>query len=280
MQVFATDSAEMRKGLSDYLAGVSHFEATRALAKLAIFSAEEEVRHAAIAALKSRREKDYTDILVQGLRYPWPAVARRATEALVKLERKDLIPDLVALLDESDPRTPVLEDAKSRKQAVVRELVRINHQRNCLLCHAPANSSDLDFDAQKQLNGNAFNIITGPIPIPGAELPSFFDGYKNASTDLLVRVDVTYLRQDFSVTQLVAHAKPWPAMQRFDFVVRKRVLTEKEAKAYTDALTPREPGVLSPYHRAALAALRDLTGRDTAPTAQAWRKLLGLKEKG
>jgi len=38
--------------------------------------------------------------------------------------------------------------------------------------------------------------------------------------------------------------------------------------------------VLSPYHRAALAALRELTGRDTAPTAEAWRLLLKLPAKG
>jgi hypothetical protein len=33
---------------------------------------------------------------------------------------------------------------------------------------------------------------------------------------------------------------------------------------------------LSPYHRSALYALRELTGRDTEPTALAWRKLLKL----
>ena len=54
----------------------------RALARLAIFSAEDDVRAAAIDALKVRREKDYTDILVKGLRYPWPAVAKRAADAI------------------------------------------------------------------------------------------------------------------------------------------------------------------------------------------------------
>ena len=42
------------------------------------------------------------------------------------------------------------------------------------------------------------------------------------------------------------------------------------------ALAAGEPGTPSPYQRAALAALRDLTGRDAAPTAEAWRKLLDL----
>jgi len=88
-------------------------------------------------------------------------------------------------------------------------------------------------------------------------------------------VDVTYLRQDFSLLQPVADADPWPQMQRFDFLVRTRTLSEEEAQSYRDKLQPREPGVLSPYHRAALAALRELTGRDTEPTPQAWRRLLG-----
>jgi hypothetical protein len=62
-------------------------------------------------------------------------------------------------------------------------------------------------------------------------------------------------------------------MQHFDFLVRTRTLTATEAKAYEQEA---EPGRLSPYHRAALYALRELTGRDTEPTAVAWRKLLKL----
>jgi hypothetical protein len=65
-------------------------------------------------------------------------------------------------------------------------------------------------------------------------------------------------------------------LQRFDFLVRERKLTSNEADEYKVKLTPKEVGVLSPYHRAALAALRDLTGKDTTPTAEAWLKLLDL----
>jgi hypothetical protein len=36
---------------------------------------------------------------------------------------------------------------------------------------------------------------------------------------------------------------------------------------------------VSPYHKAALAALRELTGKDTEPTAAAWRKLLKTPRK-
>src|SRR5439155_494829 len=81
-----------------------------ALARLAIFSEEDDVRQAAVAALRVRRERDYTDVLLRGLRYPWPAVAQRAAEAVARLERTDLVPALVDLLDQPDPRAPVARE--------------------------------------------------------------------------------------------------------------------------------------------------------------------------
>jgi hypothetical protein len=56
-------------------------------------------------------------------------------------------------------------------------------------------------------------------------------GYNNSQAEILVRVDVTYLRQIFSVMQAVDDANPWPERQRFDFLVRTRQLTEEEATA-------------------------------------------------
>jgi hypothetical protein len=269
MQVLAPMSPTLHRGLVKYLSSVSHVEATKALARLAIFSAEDEVRRAAIDALKVRRERDYTDVLVQGLHYPWPAVARRAAEAVAKLERNDLLPQLVGLLEERDPRAPVIQEVEKKKVPVVRELVRVNHHRNCLLCHAPGNTGKVSPEA-----------VTAAVPVPGEPLSSPADGYRNSSPDIIVRVDVTYLRQDFSALQPVADANPWPEMQRFDFLVRTRTLTEEEATVYREKLTPREPGQFSPYQRAALAALRELTGRDTEPTPEAWRRLLKLPTKG
>src|SRR5262249_15392687 len=141
MQVLAPEAPGLRLGLVRYLAGVSHVEATKALAKLALFSAEEEVRRAAVDALQVRRERDYTAILLEGFRYPLPAVARRAAEALIKLERKAVLPQLVPLLDEPDPRAPTVQEVNGKKVPVVRELVRLNHHHSCLLCHAPGNTS-------------------------------------------------------------------------------------------------------------------------------------------
>jgi hypothetical protein len=265
MQVLAPESPDLRLGLVKYLSGVAHPEASRALARLAIFSPEEEVRRAAVDALQVRRERDYSDVLLRGLRYPWPAVARRAAETAVKLERADLVPQLVALLDEPDPRAPVMEEIGKKAVPVVHELVRVNHHRSCLMCHAPGNTDKVSPDA-----------LTAAVPVPGEPLPPPSQGYVTTSPDVVVRVDVTYLRQDFSVRQSVADANPWPEMQRFDFLVRKRVLTDEEADSYRAKFDRREADRPSPYRRAVLAALRDLTGRDTEPTAEAWRRTLGL----
>ena len=266
MQMLAPESAELRLGLVKYLTAVPHVEATKALARLAIYSPEDDVRTSALESLKVRREKDYTDILVKGLRYPWPAVAKRSAEAIAKLERKDLIPELVAVLGEADPRLPATKDADGKKISVVREMVRGNHHRNCMMCHAPRDPVT-----------TAAGALTAEVPIPGQPLPTPFQGYGSSSPDLMVRIDVTYLRQDFSAMLPVSVENPWPESQRFDFLVRERPLTCEEADEYRAQLALKEPGVLSPYHKAAVSALRDLTGKDAAPTADAWRKLLGVK---
>ncbi len=47
-------------------------------------------------------------------------------------------------------------------------------------------------------------------------------------------------------------------MQRFDFLVRLREVTEKEAQAYRDLLRPTKADELSPYQRVAVDSLRQL----------------------
>ena len=48
----------------------SRKEATRKLARLAVFALEKKVRDAAIEVLSVRRESDYTEVLVKGLATP------------------------------------------------------------------------------------------------------------------------------------------------------------------------------------------------------------------
>ena len=119
--------------------------------------------------------------------------------------------------------------------------------------------------------------LTAPVPLPNQALPTPTPqgGYGHFTVpDTLLSFDVTYLRQDFSVKLPVAAAHPWPEHQRFDFLVRTRELTAIDAQAYRELLRPATPGELSPYQRAAVTALRQLTGRDAEPTATAWRQVL------
>jgi hypothetical protein len=239
-QMLATDTG-LTPGLIEHLAQSDNKEATQALARLAVFAPDDWVRQAARAALQLRDTGPATGILVRGLRYPWPAVARHAAEAVAQLERTDLALELANMLREPDPRAPVLREIDGQQVHVVRELVRINHLRNCLLCHPPANTSDR-------------GPLARGIPAPRKESPRWDDS--NAVFHGRVRADVTYLRQDFSVLQNVAGSDPGPARQRFDYLVRERTLTDQEARAYRAELAAnRNP---SPYRLAARQALHEL----------------------
>lgn len=294
MQVLGPESREHHLGLVPRLSAFGNLRATQALAKLAVFATDQEVRRAAAEALQKRDAEPATAVLLQGLRYPWPSVAQNSIEAIVQLKRVDLIPELVKMLEEPDPRAPVMREDKGKPAPVVRELVRINHLRNCMLCHAPGNTEDVVKDSRSGVTNDdatwqevekgiqkrtvhgfpsmAPDVVVGAAPTPGEAVPTA--AYYSFSTpDILVRADVTYLRQDFSMLHKVADADPWPEMQRFDYLVRSRVLTESEAEPYRKAFGGDGP---SPYRQAALSALRRLTGKDAGTTAAQWRMALGL----
>ncbi len=272
MQMLAPEETGMRQGLVKKLSDIEGPEATRALARLAVFSVEKEVRQAALDALKARPRKDATEVLLAGLRYPWPAVAANAGEALTTLGRKDLVPQLVTFLDEPDPRAPADKEVNGKATLAVREVVRVNHHQNCLLCHAPGNTKDVPLD---RFAGST-EVVVGEVPTPGLPLKPPSQGYGSSSSpDILVRVDVTYLRQDFSMKMPVKNAGAWPEQQRFDFLVRTRPVTAAEIKAYRKWEQKQGKDYLSPNHQAALKALTALTGRKASePTSQAWRAAL------
>src|SRR5205823_1157758 len=155
-----------------------------ALALRALFDLSPEVREGAIKSLEKRVPNYYVPLLVQGLRYPWPPVADNAAHALRKLKPEGAVPKLVDLLDLPDPSAP----SKRLGKPVVRELVRLDHMRNCLLCHAPALTKDVGSGPEGSPNG--------PVSVPGVPLPP---GYYKAPGTVFARADITFLRQDFSV---------------------------------------------------------------------------------
>jgi hypothetical protein len=262
-QILGPGSTHVRLGLANYLATVNHPRAAQTLAELVLFSSEPEVRQAAIKGLAGRNGKDYTAALMKGLRHLWPDAAQHSAEALVELKRKDLVNELAALLDQPDPRLPVVRSTATGEVHMVRELVRLNHKHNCLMCHAPGNTPDV-----------SANAVTGEVPTPGEQPDPDFEYSPQPRPDLLVRSDVTYLRQDFSCFMEVKNPGTWPKQQRFDFIVRTREVSDSERKEWQDLIGQIDRSRPSPYQRATLFALRQLTGLDAPPTTGAWREVL------
>jgi hypothetical protein len=119
-------------------------------------------------------------------------------------------------------------------------------------------------------------VLKAPVQLTSEPFPGQggyeFRSPSKPTPNIFVRIDMTYLRQDFSLMMHVADANPWPNMQRFDFFVRTRAVTPQEAQAWETAAKDRA----NPYQQSALLALRELTGRDAEATPQAWREVLKL----
>ena len=257
VQLLQGEELPFRLALVRLLAGTPSREASVALAQRTLFDTSEYIREEAVTALKSRPAAECRPILLEGLRYPWAPVADHAAEALVALRDKEAISNLVDLLELSDPAAPV-ERADSKW--IKPQLVRINHVRNCLLCHSPS------FDRK--------DLVRGPVPTRSEPLPRiYYANFKGPA----IRADVTYLRQDFSVLQNVPEPGKWPERQRFDYVIRQRELTSDELRAYQAAerSAARTGGLRTyPQRQAVLFALRELTGKDAGASALAWRRLI------
>jgi hypothetical protein len=135
------------------------------LAERAVFDLDGEVRVAALMALSKRPVGDYESALIAGLRYPWPAMADHAAEALVALNLKSAVPKLATLLDNRDQGEPYPLNVNQTRRAVVPELVRVNHLRNCLLCHAYSSSPS---DPIRGLVPHAEHTV--PLPVAGVQI--------------------------------------------------------------------------------------------------------------
>jgi hypothetical protein len=244
VQMLQVEKEASRLLLIEALTRMEGEKAGIALAQRALYDPAFDVREAAVRALADRPREQYRQVLVDGLRHPWPRVADHAAEALVALRDYEALPAVQKLTVKPDPSAAFMLPGSSKK-ALVREMVRINHLRNCLMCHAPADDSEAK--------------VLAPVPEPGQPLvAAYYDSRDSRGTTLLVRADVTYLRQDFSLMQPVHKAAPWPEKQRFDFLVRTREATIKELEA------AKNPPAIYPQREAALWAIAELQPSDAA----------------
>jgi hypothetical protein len=246
-QMLQTEETCLQSALIDVLAHIPGSASSQALARRALYALSPEVRTMALKALKERDPADYQSTLVSGLRYPWAPVALNAADALVELDLKGAVPELKRMADLPPPTAPHRDE---QGRWVVRELVKVNHMRNCALCHAPA--------------GEVSGSLSAFVPAPGKPLPAvYYQG--RISSGEFVRADITYLRQDFSVihvAQSTSASDPWPMFQRFDFLVRTRTLPPDEQDRLNKAPSTE---IDSPQREALLYALRRLTGDPAIP---------------
>jgi hypothetical protein len=263
VQILMAEDVPLRLILVDMLAEVDAKPATVALAQRAVFDVSREVRQAASAALRDRPRTESRPILVEALRYPWPPVADHAAEALVALKDREAAPLLVAQLSKPDPAAPY---ASGKSGGVVREMVRINHRANCLLCHVPAVSGNDAVVGEDP----ALSLTTRNSGWGGGGGKSSSGGRINTHS-LWIRADVQFLRQDFSVTFPVGLPGVGVDGLRFDFLVATRPLKGAELRAWKQQ-PPPEPTAY-PQREATLFALCALTGKDVGPTTEAWVQL-------
>jgi hypothetical protein len=252
-QVLQAESAALRLSLVERVRTIRGQEAGGLLARRVLFDPDWQVRTEALLALKGRPQADYAEVLLDGLRHPWAPAAAHAAEAIAGLGMKESTYRLTAMLDAPEPCEPFVQKINGKDVPVVRELVRVNHLHNCLLCHAPVAEASRD------------RSPVGPVPVPHTELPPP-QLYYGKSRGLMVRADVTYLRQDFSVMQPVDNRGKWPAQQRFDFVVRTRPLTEVEWRAWEKQRSSKEPRQMSLHRMALVYALGEVVRQQTSAT--------------
>jgi HEAT repeat protein len=257
-QMLQAENKPVRLVLVEVLSHIQGDRASTALARLAMVDLSAEVRTAAVRALKDRPAEEYRDLLIAGLRYPWPALADHAAEALAALQDQEAIPLLVELLDAPDPRAPYSVIERGNPVPVVSEVVRINHLRNCLLCHSPS-------FAATDLGRGAVPVPGKPLPAP-ATTPQYYE-----QGELFVKAEVTYLQQDFSVMQTESHPGLWPGHQRYDYLVRTRRVSG--AELYQWRQKHKEPADYE-QRQAVLFALREITGKDMGTSARTWAKLV------
>jgi HEAT repeat protein len=256
VQLLQAENTPIRLLLVELLSQIEGKEAGVALAQRALFDLSPQVREKAVQSLLDRPTAEFRQTLIESFRHPWPAVADHASEALVAIKDREAVPALVDLLNEPDPRLPVAVKEKDKEVLATRELVRINHMANCMLCHAPSLSKE--------------DLVRGRVPIPGEDPPPL---YYAERTGQFVRADTTFLRQEFSVVQPVASSGKWPGNERFDYLVRTRPLSRMERTRFEQAQKEKPQQETFEQREALLYTLKELTGKNPGSSYVDWKPL-------
>lgn len=243
VQVLQCESQVLRARMIKLLSLKDDDEARQAIADRALFDVSAEIRSLAIHMLKMDTTEAVRERLVSGFDHVWQPVAVNAANALVELDDELSLPQLRSKLDVPGPHAP-FQDEQGRWR--IRELVRVNHLRNCLMCHAPALEKSRTF--------------TATVPEPGRKLPRVYYGDGSPR----VRPDVTYIIQDFSLMHDMRNQTPWPDRQRFDYFVRERVIDAADA-----AKRNEESDEESIRNRSLRYAIQRLSGEASSETSLA-----------
>src|SRR5262249_54853120 len=302
LQVLMHEDRRLRLLLVDLLAEIDGRTASIALAQRAVFDLSPEVRAAAVQALAKRPPQEFRHILLNALRYPWAPVADPAAEALAALGDREATPYLVNLLKEPDPAAPIPAKNQYLVREVVK-LRHTNNCLTCHppagtgrdpVPGAVPGARLVHVTTQVRQNppsrgGGASSLPQASAPAGGGAaagggygggggssgsssttVPSPGRGGSSTSVEtavteapLLIRADITYVRQDFSL-QLPVAPPTAPALERrFDYVVRTRPISAQEVWALRRQLGDRAS---YPQREAVLVALRALAGHDAGPT--------------
>jgi len=259
-QILMAEDVPLRLILVDMMADIPGKAAGIRLAQRAVYDLSPEVRKAAIEALYQRPAGEARRTLVDAMRYPWATVAEHAADALVELRDREAAPLLVALLDKPDPAAPF----ETKSGASIRELVRVNHIQNCLLCHVPAVGRDSVTDVDPFAHRPTQTYQVGGYG--GPKLPGGSSGVW--ANKVLIRADVQFLRQDFSISFPTGDNFGSDGGLRFDFLIRTRPLTTEENQLWKNRANPDNTAY--PQREAALYALRAITGQDAGQATDDW----------
>jgi hypothetical protein len=270
VQILQVENESYRRLLVRLLSGTQGETATEELARRAAFDISPIVREEAVYALRLRAQKDCRSILLNALRHPWPAAAEFAAEAIVNLNMTSVIPELLDLLSLPSPSEPNAVTTNGKREYVVREMVQVNHLKNCLLCH-PASA-----DAADRVRG----LVPDPDQVrlpqtdqtPKVSARFGYFGSSGGSIQFFARAEVTFLKQDFSVLQPIVGAEKRVRHERFDYLVRTRTVSAPQTTDTDDKKADY------PQRDSVLFALREMTGADLGRDAGAWARALPRRE--